>query len=88
MDSLKNFDNSAPYALSNTPLYSQNRDSWHNMRMVQKLELECGMRPCLAASMIAQYSGTIPNRVKSWREIGNLTICAQKYVVNFFTANK
>jgi hypothetical protein len=59
--------NIAAYARSNTPLYSQNRDSWHSMRMVQHTELECGMRLCLAASMIAQYRGTIPNRVKSCR---------------------
>jgi hypothetical protein len=60
MDSLDRFDNSASYALSNTPLYSHTRDSWHNVRTVQQTEQECGMRLCLAASMIAQYIGTIP----------------------------
>jgi hypothetical protein len=34
MDSLNRFENSASYALSNTPLYSQNRDLWHNVRRV------------------------------------------------------
>jgi hypothetical protein len=57
MDSLNCFDNSAPHALSNTPLYSQNIDSWHNVRTVRQTKLECGMRLCLAASMIAQYMG-------------------------------
>jgi hypothetical protein len=60
MDPLNCFNNSASYALSNTPLYSQNRDSWHNARTVRQTEQECGMRLCLAASMIAQYRGTIP----------------------------
>jgi hypothetical protein len=60
MDSLNRFDNSASCALSNTPLYSQNRDSWHNVRTVQQMEQECGMILCLAASMIAQYRETIP----------------------------
>jgi hypothetical protein len=54
MDSLSNFDNSTPYALSSTLLYSQNRDSWHNMTMERRTELECGMVLCLGASMIAQ----------------------------------
>jgi hypothetical protein len=35
MDSLNNFDNIAPYALSNTPLYSHNIDSWYNVKTVQ-----------------------------------------------------
>jgi hypothetical protein len=60
LDSLNRFDNSASCALSNTPLYSQNRDSWHNVRTVQQMEQECGMILCLAASMIAQYRETIP----------------------------
>jgi hypothetical protein len=34
MESLKRFDNSASYALSNTSLYSHNRYSWHNVRTV------------------------------------------------------
>jgi hypothetical protein len=60
MDSLNCFNNNASYALSNTPLYSQNRDAWHNVRTVRQTEQECGMRLCLAASVIAQYRGTIP----------------------------
>jgi hypothetical protein len=34
MDSLKCFDKHSPYTLSNTPLYSHNRDPWHNVRTV------------------------------------------------------
>jgi hypothetical protein len=49
MDSLDRFNHNASYALSNTPLYSQNRDSWHNVRTVRQTELECGMILCLAA---------------------------------------
>jgi hypothetical protein len=60
MDSLNRFNNSASYGLSNTLLYSQNRDLWHNVRTVRQTELECVMRLCVAASMISQYRGTIP----------------------------
>jgi hypothetical protein len=60
MDSLNRFDGHALYALSNTPVYSQNRDSWQNMRTVRQTKQECGMILCLAASMIAQYRGTTP----------------------------
>jgi hypothetical protein len=88
MDLLNNFNNSAPHALSNTPLYSQNRDLWHNVRTIRHTELECGVRLCVAASMIAQYRGTIPNRVKSCREIDNLSIFVREYVVNVLTAKK
>jgi hypothetical protein len=88
MDSLNRFDDHAPYALSNTPLYSQNRDSWQNVRTVQQTEQECVMRLCLAASMIAQYRGSIPKRVKSCKEIDNLGKFAREYVVNILTANK
>jgi hypothetical protein len=35
--------------------------------------------------MIAQYRRTIPNRVKSCREIDNLSIFAQGYVANVLT---
>jgi hypothetical protein len=78
----------ASYALLNTPLYSQNRDSWHNVRTVRQTEQECGMRLCLAASMIAQYKGTIPKRVKSCTEIENIAIFAREYVVNILTAKQ
>jgi hypothetical protein len=88
MDSLNRFNNNASYALSNIPLYSQNRDSWHNVRTVQQTEQECGMRLCLAASMIAQYNGTIPKRVKSCTEIENQAIFARECVVNILTAKK
>jgi hypothetical protein len=60
MDSLSRFDDHAPYTLSNTALYSQNRDSWQNARTVRQTEHEYGMILCLAATMIAQYRGTIP----------------------------
>jgi hypothetical protein len=60
MDPLNCFNNSASYVLSNTPLYSHDRDSWHTVRTVRQTEQECGMRLCLAASMIAQYRETIP----------------------------
>jgi hypothetical protein len=69
MDSLNRFDNSASYALSKTPWYSQNRDSWHNVGTARQTELECGMRLCLDASMIAQYRGTLPKRMKSYGDI-------------------
>jgi hypothetical protein len=46
------------------------------------------MRLCLAASMIAQYKGTIPKRVKSCTEIENLAIFAREYVVNILTAKQ
>jgi hypothetical protein len=77
MDSLDRFNNSASYALSNTPLYSQNKYSWHNVRTVRQMEQECGMIRCLAASMIDQYRGTIPKRVKSCKDIENLTAFAR-----------
>jgi hypothetical protein len=88
MDSLNRFDNSASYALSNTPSYSHSRDSWHNVRTVRQTEQECGMRLCLAASMIAQYRGTIPKRVKSCRNIDNLATFAREYVVNILPAKQ
>jgi hypothetical protein len=88
MNSLNFFDNSASYALLNTPLYPQNTDSWHNVRTVRQTELECGMRLCLAASMIAQYRGTIPKRMKNYGDIDNLIIFAWEYVVNILTAKK
>jgi hypothetical protein len=88
MDSLNNFNNSAPYAISNTMMYSQSRDSWHNMRTVCHTALEYGMIICLAATMIAKYRVTMPERVKSFREIDNISIFAREYVVNVFTANK
>jgi hypothetical protein len=43
---------------------------------------------CSAASIIAQYRGTIPKRVKSCMEIGNLATCARGYVVNILTAKQ
>jgi hypothetical protein len=58
------------------------------MRTVGQTELECEMRLCLAASMIAQYRGTIPKRLKSCRDIDNLTTFAREYVVNILTAKK
>jgi hypothetical protein len=88
IDSLNRFNKNASYALSNTPLYSQVRDSWHNVRTVQHTEQECGMRLCLAASMIAQYRGTIPKQVKSCMEIENLATFAREYIVNILTAKK
>jgi hypothetical protein len=59
-----------------------------NVRIVQQKELECGMRLCLAASLIAQYRGTILKQVKNCRDIDNLTTFARKYVVNILTAKK
>jgi hypothetical protein len=88
MDSFKHFDNSASYALPNTPVYSHNRDSWHNVMTVRQTELECGMRICLAASMIDQYRGTIPKRVKLCKDIDNLITFAREYVVNILTAKQ
>jgi hypothetical protein len=38
MDSLNRFNNSASYTLSNTPLYSQNTDAWHDARTVRHTE--------------------------------------------------
>jgi hypothetical protein len=46
------------------------------------------MRLCLAASMIDQYKGNIPKRVKSCTEIENLAMCAREYVVNILTAKQ
>jgi hypothetical protein len=46
------------------------------------------MRICLAASMIAQYKGTIPNRVKKYRDIDDLGNFAREYVVNILTTKK
>jgi hypothetical protein len=40
------------------------------------------MRLFLSASMVDQYRGNIPNRVKIYREIDNLSIFAREYVVN------
>jgi hypothetical protein len=88
MESLNHFDNHAPYALSNTPLYPQSRDLWHNVRTVRQTEQECGMRLCLAASTIAQYRGTIQKRVKSCKVIDNLGTFTWEYVVNILTAKK
>jgi hypothetical protein len=88
MDSLNHFNNSASYALLKTPLYSQNRDSWHNVRTVQQTDQGCGMRLCLAASMIAQYRGNIPKQAKICRDIDNLTTFARKCVVNIVTAKQ
>jgi hypothetical protein len=88
MDSPNQFDNSASYALSNTPLYSQNTDSWINARTVRQTELERGMRLCLAASMIAQYRGTIPKRMKKYGDIDNLSTFAREYIVNILSAKK
>jgi hypothetical protein len=51
------------------------------------MELECGMRLCLAASTIAQYRGTIPKR-KKYVDIENLSTFAREYVVNILTAKK
>jgi hypothetical protein len=44
------------------------------------------MRLFLSASIIAQYRGNIPNRVKSYREIDNLSIFAREYVVSVLKA--
>jgi hypothetical protein len=88
MESLNRFNNNASYALSNTPLYSQNRDSWHNVRTVRQTEQACGMRLCLVSSMIAQYRRAIPKRVKRCKEIENLTTFARKYVMNILTAKQ
>jgi hypothetical protein len=88
MDSLNRFDNSASYALSNTPLYSQDTDSWHNVRIGRQTELEYGMRLCLAASTIAQYRGSIPKRMKNDGDIDNLSTFAREYVVNIIRAKK
>jgi hypothetical protein len=88
MDSLNRFNNNASYTLSKTTLCLQKRDSWYNVRTVRHMELECGMILCLAASMIAQYKGTIPKRVKSCMEIENLAIFAREYVVDILTAKK
>jgi hypothetical protein len=88
IDSLNRFDNSESYILSNTPLYSQNRDSWHNLRTIRQKELECGIVLCLDASMIAQYRGTIPKRMKNYGDIDNLSIFAREYVVNILTLKK
>jgi hypothetical protein len=46
------------------------------------------MRLCLADSMIAQYRGTIPKRVKNCKEIDNLTTFLWEYVVNILMAKK
>jgi hypothetical protein len=42
----------------------------------------------LVASMIAQYRVAIPKRVKSCKDIENLTIFASEYVVNILTAKQ
>ena len=86
IDSLNRFDSNDKYALSNTPMYSQNRDSWHNVRTSRQTEMECGMRLCLAATMIAQFKGTIQKRVKNCMEVENLGAYAREYVVKVLTS--
>jgi hypothetical protein len=46
------------------------------------------MRFCLAASMIDQYRGTMPKRMKNYRDIDNLSTLSQENVVNILTAKK
>jgi hypothetical protein len=46
------------------------------------------MRLYLAASMIAQYRGTIPKRMEKYMDIDNLGTFAREYVVNILTAKK
>ena len=88
IDSLNKYDRHARYALTNTPLFKEGIDLWHEVKTVKQTEQECGMRVCLAASMIAQYKGTIQKRVKSCGEIDNLGKFAREYVVNILTAKK
>jgi hypothetical protein len=62
--SLNNFDNVESHALSYTPLYIQGVDSWQNVKAPMQTEVECGIRVCLEAALIAKYGGSIPSRVK------------------------
>jgi hypothetical protein len=64
-DSLNNFENRAPYNLLNTRIYTPYTASWQNIKNIQQTELEHGMRVCLAASLIAQHTGTLQSSIKN-----------------------
>jgi hypothetical protein len=66
MDSLNRFNNNASYALSNTPLYSQNRDSWlinysHTNPSAQRAtQLRRVLARVYAVSIQNQITTTVP----------------------------
>jgi hypothetical protein len=81
-DSLNQFNNRAPYALSNTPLYTPHTDSWQKIRTIRQTELECGTRVCLTASLIAQHTGTLQSRVNKCKDIINLSNFTMHYMLS------
>jgi hypothetical protein len=85
-DSLYNFDNAESHALSYTPLYIQGIDSWQNVKTPMQTEVECGMRVCLAAALIAKCGGSIPGRVKKCKGIENLNEFTRHHVVQSLMA--
>jgi hypothetical protein len=80
-DSLNHQTETAKCALSKTPLYNESTHKWQNIRTERQTELECGMRVCLAASMICQYQGSIQKRVAMCKVIPNLSQFARQHVV-------
>jgi hypothetical protein len=85
-DSLNNFDNVESHALSYTPLYIQGIDSWKNVKTPMQTEVECGVRVCFAATLIAKCGGSIPSRVKKCKGIENLNEFTRQHVVQSLTA--
>ena len=74
-------------ALSKTPLYNESTHKWQNIRTETQTELECGMRVCLAASMICQYQGSIQKRVTMCKVIPNLSQFARQHVVETLSSS-
>jgi hypothetical protein len=85
-DSLNNFDNVESHALSYILLYIQGIDSWQNVKTPMQTEVECDMRVCLAAALIAKCGGSIPSRVKKCKGIENLNEFTRQHVVQSLTA--
>jgi hypothetical protein len=49
-------------------------------------KVECGMRVCLAAALIAKCGGSIPSRVKKCKGIESLNEFTREHVVQSLTA--
>jgi hypothetical protein len=87
-DSLNRFDDMAPHSLSNTPLYTPQTDTWKNVQTMRQTELESGMRVCMAASVIAEDTGTFQIPVKKCKDTINLNNFSRRYVANIVTTNQ
>jgi hypothetical protein len=74
------------HAQSYTAIYIQGVDSWKNVKTPMQTEVECGMRVCLAAALIAKCGGYIPSRVKKCKGIENLNEFTRQHVVQSLTA--